>query len=112
MIYEEFTERLGKLGVAELPTMDEYTDIIEPVYNYHPVLNTSLAKDACAEMYSRYGIGIFKVLLPEVARFAEMEQRLLALRHQYEEAKAEFDRLNEQYIRTCQEIRKEWRCVG
>lgn len=112
MMYAEFTERLAKLGVAELPTMEEYTDIIEPVYNYHPILNTSRAKDACAEMYSRYGIGIFKVLLPEVARFSEMEQRLLALRHQYEEAKAEFDHLNAEYIRTCQEVRKEWRCVG
>jgi len=112
MMYEEFTSRLGNLGIAELPTMDEYTDIIEPVYNYHPILNTSRAKDTCAEMYSRYGIGIFKLLLPEVAQFSEMEQRILALRHQYEEAKAEYDTLNAEYIRHCQEIRKEWRCAG
>lgn len=111
MMYEEFARRLPNLGISEFPTAEEYTDIIEPVYNYHPVMNVPMPKDKCAEMYAHYGIGIFKALLPEVDEFAEIEHKLAQLRHQYESAKAEFDKLNAEHIRKCQAIRKEWRCA-
>lgn len=103
MMYDEFTSRLPE-GV-KAPTFAEYTDFIEPVYNYHPVFSGVNAKDRAAELYRVGGLGIFATMR-DVAEMAKDEedrvteqrrraQKLLlardAAKRAYEQAQAEYD---------------------
>ena len=96
MMYEEFTSRLPE-GV-KAPTFAEYTDFIEPVYNYHPAFSGNSGKDRAAKLYSVGGTGIFGAMR-DVAEFAkEREHHVAEIRHRAfnamkkrEEAKKAYD---------------------
>ena len=52
MTYEEFTE-LAKRKI----TTEEYYEIVEPVYNYHPAIPN---KKAAAKLYDLCGLQVFR----------------------------------------------------
>lgn len=111
MSYWDFVKLLKDQLILEVPTMDEYAEFIEPVYEFHPVLNVPNAKEKTAQMYAFGGLGIFKVLLPEAEEFAAMEDSLRNLAIQMEEMKREYDNLSVEYHTKCNDKRKEWRCA-
>lgn len=96
MTYQEFIDRLPE-GV-KVPTFTEYTDFIEPVYNYHPAFSGNSGKDRAAKLYSVGGTGIFDAM-HDVAEFAkEREARVSEIRRRAflamkkrEEAKKAYD---------------------
>lgn len=109
MMYEEFTSRLE--GHA-LPTIAEYTEIIEPVYNYHPALNVGNPKDKCAELYRNFGLGIFRAMREVADTTACMEQENNRLRRAADEARKSFEESNRKYLDYCREIREMWGGAG
>lgn len=96
MTYQEFIDRIPD-GV-KAPTVTEYTDFIEPVYNYHPAFSGNSGKDRAVKLYSVGGKGIFDAM-HDVAEFAkEREHRVAEIRHRAfnamkkrEEAKRAYD---------------------
>ena len=85
MMYEEFTKRCDNLGIAR-PTYDEYSNIIEPVYNYHPVFDGNFAKDRCAEIYKVGGLGVFLDMSNVAEEAKQMEVKCQNLHDKFGEA--------------------------
>lgn len=61
MTYEEFTE-LAKRKI----TTEEYHDLVEPVYNYHPAIPN---KKTAAKLYDLCGLQVRTVKPPRAAGF-------------------------------------------
>ena len=72
MTYEEFARRCDDRGITR-PTYDEYINIIEPVYTYHPAFDGNFAKDRCAEIYKAGGLGVFFCMSVVAEMAKEME---------------------------------------
>ena len=73
MTYEEFTE-LAKRKI----TTEEYYEIVEPVYNYHPAIPN---KKAAAKLYDLCGLQAFRDMratADRVAWFAKEKCRIRA----------------------------------
>lgn len=71
MTYEEFTE-LAKRKI----TTEEYYEIVEPVYNYHPAIPN---KKAAAKLYDLCGLQVFRDMKGTadcVARLAKEQNRI------------------------------------
>lgn len=109
MMYEEFTSRLQG---HTLPTTAEYTEIIEPVYNYHPIFEGNNAKDKCAELYRNYGLGIFRAMREVADTTARMEQKNNGLRRAADESRKSFEESNRKFLDYCREIREMWGGAG
>lgn len=131
MMYEEFTRRCSDLGI-EKPTFEEYSDVIEPIYNYHPMFDGNFAKDRCAELYKAGGLGVFlgmredaekaKTMEKECQKkrdaFAEsvrkrvqLEQQLRALQKAEAAADAELQKAMGEMSAWRESVRKMWRCA-
>ena len=100
-MYEEFTKRCDNLGIAR-PTYDEYSNIIEPVYNYHPVFDGNFAKDRCAEIYKVGGLGVFLDMSSVSEEAKQMEVKCQKMRNQFGDAV----RMTEVKERELREVRK------
>ena len=85
MMYDEFTKRCDNLGIAR-PTFYEYSNIIEPVYNYHPVFDGNFAKDRCAEIYKVGGLGVFLAMREDADAAKELELECQNLHNKFGEA--------------------------
>lgn len=81
MMFYELADRCEKLGVPA-PSSDDYTVVIEPVYNYHPAFESGNAKERCAAMWAQFGLGIFIAMRPEAEAAMEREQEIRKLRAQ------------------------------
>lgn len=112
MTYEDFTDHLRELHVPEKewPSVDEYHDTIERVYNYHPALSVPFGQSKTAEMYARYGIGIFYVMWEEADEVREMEKNMRRLREKRDAAQREYDEACERFTAYRQSTMKMWRC--
>lgn len=62
MTYEEFTE-LAKRKI----TTEEYHDLVEPVYNYHPAIPN---KKTAAKLYDLCGLQVFRDMRETADRVA------------------------------------------
>lgn len=85
MLYGEFKARCEHLGI-ECPTYEEYTNIIEPVYNYHPAFDGMFAKDRAAEIYKAGGLGVFLDMGGVAEEAKEMELKCQKIRNQFGDA--------------------------
>lgn len=65
MTYEEFTA----LAKREISTT-EYHEVVEPVYNYHPVINDKLT---AAKLYDLCGLQVFRDMRPTADKIAALE---------------------------------------
>lgn len=81
MMFYELAVRCDELGV-HAPDPDDYTVVIEPIYNHHPAFEVANAKERCAAMWAQFGLGIFIAMRPEADAAMEREKRLSALRAQ------------------------------
>lgn len=110
MMYDEFTNRLESLGITEFPSVQDYTDTIEPVYNYHPVFDGNDAKLKAAKLYAAGGLGIF-IAMRDLADFAaEREEEFNEKRRRYEAACREFEQAKAEMKEWREMIRTDWRC--
>lgn len=78
MQYSEFKTSCEKRGIVA-PSEFEYTNIIEPVYNWHSVFNIPEAKRLCVDLYAAYGIPAF-IFLREKADEEMFKAREIAER--------------------------------
>lgn len=65
MTYEEFTT----IAKREISTT-EYHEVVEPVYNYHPVINDKLT---AAKLYDLCGLQVFRDMRPTADQIAALE---------------------------------------
>lgn len=73
MTYEEFT-KLARRRIS----IDEYSKIVEPVYNYHPAIPD---KKTAAKLYDLCGLQVYrdmKETADRVAGFAKEQSRIRA----------------------------------
>lgn len=131
MMYEEFARRCDDRGITRA-TYDEYTNIIEPVYNYHPAFDGNFAKDRCAEIYKAGGLGVFldMTAVAEEARALEIkcqkmrnqfgdavrmteakEKELQDCKKQENEAAEQMREANEEMLAFRESVRHLWRCA-
>ena len=85
MMYDKFVRRCKDRGIAE-PTYDEYSNIIEPVYNYHPVFDGNFAEDRCAEIYKIGGLGVFLAMREDADAAKELELECQKMQNKFGEA--------------------------
>lgn len=110
MMFEEFVKRCVERHIPE-PTIEAYTDIIEPVYNYHPVFDGNFAKDRCADLYAAGGIGLFRIMREQAEQAKLEEQRVEELRHEFEKIARQYETACAS-MKACREsVRNEWRCA-
>ena len=86
MMREEFEELLPADKVKDL-TEQEYEQI-EFVYTYHPL---NLSKQDTADLYAKYGFGIFNDLLENANKAADYERAVDDARLQLERACTQHD---------------------
>lgn len=112
MMYEEFTSNLEKLHVPEKewPDVDLYHDIIEFVYNYHPVFDVPFCKAKIAEMYARYGLGIFYAMREAAHKAKTMEENMRKLQIEKDKIQHEYDKACESYTEYRHYMMQMWRC--
>lgn len=65
MTYEEFTT----IAKREISTT-EYHEIVEPVYNHHPVITD---KETAAKLYDLCGLQVFRDMRPTADKIAVLE---------------------------------------
>lgn len=103
MMYDEFCTLIG----GEKVTYEEYKDIIEPVYMWHPMFETGMASDKqkCAKLYELGGLGIFKDLAPAAKAGEERYDAMTKALTEYNEAKRRYEaiadekhKLEEMYV--------------
>ena len=110
MMYEEFVKRCEARNVKE-PTIDQYHDIIEPVYNYHPSLDVMFGKDRCADLYAAGGLGIFRLMREQAENAKQEEKRISELRSEFERVSKEYETALAVMKASRELIRTEWGCV-
>ena len=79
MMKQEFEERIGTRI-----SMEDYQNIIEPVYNYYPEEKEG-NKDLYAKLYQTFGIRIFKDMLTRAKKVEEIEIELRVLKQKQAE---------------------------
>ena len=112
MMYEELTFMLTEMGVPgnKLPTVDEYHDAIEPVYNYHPAFSGTFGKAKCAEIYKAGGLGVFFVMREEADDAKDLEETMRMLREKRDAAQREYDAACDHYTAYREAMMNLWRC--
>ena len=71
MTYEEFT-KLARRRIS----IDEYSKIVEPVYNYHPAIPD---KETAAKLYDMCGLQVFRDMrktADSAERFREEQRKI------------------------------------
>ena len=107
-MYEEFTRRCVDLGIKS-PTIDEYTEVIEPVYNYHPVFDGNFAKDRCAELYKSGGLGVFVAMREDADYAADLEREVQEKDNRAIEALKALEEAQSRMYGWRENMRKMWR---
>ena len=90
MMYSEFSDRCKERGILP-PSIEAYTDIIEPVYNYHPLFDGNFAKDRAAELYVAGGLYVFRLMREDAETAKQNEDHIRELRHTYESMRTEYE---------------------
>ncbi len=88
----EVTIKANEFGIkANLPSDEEYYDIIEFVYCYHPAIRNKDGKEQIALLYLVGGIIVIKDMSQTATKAMNLEkeiatinQRLIELKHEYE----------------------------
>ena len=82
----EFESRVEKRKGFTMSVTEADWKIIEKVYTFHPSISETKGKEQIADLYTEYGMGIIRDMLPraEVMQKLEDEQR---------KARAELDRI-------------------
>ena len=93
MMYEEFA-KLAERKISEA----EYHEVVEPVYNYHPVITD---KATAAKLYDLCGLQVFRDMRPTADKIAGLEaeerkinNRINELRVRLEEIKDEIRKMS------------------
>jgi len=101
MMREEFEQLLPAAKANEL-TEQEYNQI-EFVYTYHPL---NLSKQDTADLYAKFGFGIFNDLLENANKAADYEQQVDDARLQLERACTQHDMFVNKYLGRYKERRE------
>lgn len=101
MMREEF-EQLLPANTAHDLTEEEYKQI-EFVYTYHPL---NLSKQDTADLYAKFGFGIFNDLLENANKAADYEQAVDDARLQLERACTQHDVFVNKYLGRYKERRE------
>lgn len=70
MIKKEFEDMIGQI------ISDRDYEIINKVYQFHPMVNEVSGKEEVAELYKSFGLAIFYDLLPRAERNCDLEKQL------------------------------------
>lgn len=70
MIKKEFEDMIGQI------VSDRDYEIINKVYQFHPMVNEVSGKEEVAELYKSFGLAIFYDLLPRAERNCDLEKQL------------------------------------
>lgn len=103
MMFYELADRCTALGV-HAPTVDDYTAVIEPIYNHHPAFEVANAKERCAAMWAQFGLGIFIAMRPEAEAAMEREKEIRSLRAQI----IELENKREALLAEIKHVRELW----
>lgn len=70
MIKKEFEDMIGQI------ISDRDYEIINKVYQFHPMVNEVSGKEEVAELYKSFGLAIFYDLLPRAERNCDLKKQL------------------------------------
>ena len=109
MMYSEFVSHCED-HLVEAPSMQDYAEFIEPVYNYHPIFDVPNAKDKCAYLYSIGGLGIFTAMRDVADLAKEQEEEYVKKLHEFEKIQCDFEAARANFLEWKKMVRSEWRC--
>ena len=66
--------------LIEKPISDRNYEVIEFVYQFHPVISETSGKTEVAELYKSFGMPIFEDMVPRAKEAAELEKKILKAR--------------------------------
>lgn len=69
MMKAEFEEMIGKSVV------DEEYKVIEAVYTWHPAINDTTGKDQMKTLYTQFGFGVIRGMLPVAEKWKSWTER-------------------------------------
>lgn len=72
------------------PTAAEY-QIIELVYNFHPAIDSVLGKDEIAALFTHFGMGIIRDMLPTANKCLDYENKISLYKSQLDAAKEAYN---------------------
>lgn len=91
MMKHEF-EALVKTEVS-----DEFYDVIETVYNYHPTIPEVDGKKVIADIFTKYGMGMIRDMYPTAQKASDLESTIATLRREVEEAQEKLKNACDEY---------------
>ena len=106
MMYSEFSTLCSLHGV-DAPSENEFSEVIEPVFNFHPAFDGVNSEENCAKLYATCGIGVFANMMPEAETFEKMETALREKADRMEAAFNEYTRLNDEFQKARKEMRED-----
>lgn len=86
MTYEEF-RALARRRIS----VDEYSKIVEPVYNYHPAIPD---KETAAKLYDLCGLQVFRDMRETADRVAWFEKEQRKIRGEMDGLRGKMDEIN------------------
>lgn len=86
MTYEEFTA-LARRRIS----IDEYSKIVEPVYNYHPAIPD---KETAAKLYDMCGLQVFRDMRQTADRVAWFSEEQRRIRGEMDGLRGKMDEIN------------------
>lgn len=98
MMYSEF---IALVTSERKPTFDEYEDIIEPVYTWHPLLDYDVYWEPKKQLAMLYDFGGLKIieetLLPTALKIKQLDAEKQDLLLQAEMIQKDIDRIEREY---------------
>lgn len=88
MTYEEFTT----IAQRKISTT-EYHEIVEPVYNYHPVIRD---KATAAKLYDLCGLQVFRDMRPTADKIAVLEAEERKINSQINELRVRLEEIKDE----------------
>lgn len=88
MTYEEFTT-IAKRKISTT----EYHEVVEPVYNYHPVINDKLT---AAKLYDLCGLQVFRDMRPTAEQIAALEAEERKINNQINELRTRLEEIKDE----------------
>lgn len=95
MMKSEFEARIGKR------ISDAEYEVVEFVYQYHPAIKNITGKDDVAELYTRFGVGIFREMSCMANRAMELERKVSCCKAELEKLMEEARILAAEYTSNC-----------
>ena len=101
MLYSEFVENVKAAqkyygDKFELPLADFYSNVIEPIYMYHP---GSFNKPEIATLYCIGGKPLMRELLNTAIDYRDLENEIDRLKCELEEARQDLEHAKESYYK-------------